>query len=245
MFYTCVCRSGVHITEDVRNTSWSSLELITPPVHGAYYAMRLMLDGGECITREFILDKPIVSSFGLPDTVYSASSSWDGNSLPYNARFGAYTVSCAWLAHINDGQPWLAITLPTEDYIISGVIIKKRFTNPAQYVKRVTISTSVDGVAWQDVIVDEVYDDIVSGVRFSVVFTTRYWKIFVKAFGTTTAAMKCDLSGVKLWFSLRTIFVKLIDRMRWSEWSGENIYRKSISFSMMCDMTWHVEQYTK
>ena len=97
MFYTCVCRSGVHITEDVRNTSWSSLEEITPPVHGAYYAMRLMIDGGECITREFILAKPIVSGFGLPDTVYSASFSWDGTSLPNNARLGAYLVRCAWL----------------------------------------------------------------------------------------------------------------------------------------------------
>ena len=123
LFYTCVCRSGVQITDEVRNTTLSAWEEITPPVQGAYYAIRLRIDGGECITREFILDKPIVSGFDLPDTVYTASSIYNHQSSFRDARFDDYFDNCAWIARISENQPWLAITLPTADYVISGAFI--------------------------------------------------------------------------------------------------------------------------
>ena len=198
LFYTCVCRSGVQITDQVRNTSLSAWEEITPPVQGAYYAICLMIVGGECITREFILYKPIVSGFDLPDSVYTASSTYNNVIFERDARFGDYFVICAWVAQSSENQPWLAITLPTSDYSISGAVFKKRCTALDQFTKRVTISTSEDGVVWQDVIADEdlVYgSDILAGVWFSVEYITRYWKFTVKEFGDAAAAMKCDLIG--------------------------------------------------
>ena len=98
-------------------------------------------------------------------------------------------------------EPWVALTLPTANYVMSGVLIKKRCTILEHFVKRVAISTSVDGVAWQDVIADEdlVYgSEILAGVWFSVGYTTRYWKIIAKTFAPPHASMKCDLIGKAL-----------------------------------------------
>ena len=201
LFYSCVCRSGVQYPENVTTILWSSWEEITPPVEGVYYAIRLMIDGGECITREFILNKPIISGFGLPDSVFTASSNYNAINFPHQARFGAYFVTCGWNAHPSDTEPWLAITLPAANYAISGVLIKKRCTIPEHFVKRVTISTSVDDVTWQDVIADEdlAYgSDILAGVWFSAGYTARYWKIIAKVFAPPHASMKCDLIGKAL-----------------------------------------------
>ena len=124
LFYKCVCRSGVQITDEVRNTSLSAWGEITPPVQGAYYAIRLMIHRGDYITREFILDTPIVSGFDLPDSVYTASSTYINAIIIFerDARFDDYFITYAWLVHATENQPWLTITLPKADYIISGAV---------------------------------------------------------------------------------------------------------------------------
>ena len=204
IYMDCVCHSVVQFTENIRETHWENWQKLDPPVHGAYYRRRLMMET-ECIGQEFgkiFLDQ-IVATHNLPDSVYTASSILRADHAAKRARMDNYfTDCCCWAAGTADViNTWLAITLPTE-YLIKGIIFKKR-CNPGythQYVTMVSVTTSNDDVTYQDVVAREDlsagYDaDITAYIVFTQVYTTRFWLIHVNAFNSAIA-MKCDLLGI-------------------------------------------------
>ena len=201
---SCVCHSSVQITGDIRETQWDIWEQLDPPVNGARYRRRLMMDT-ECIAQEFaLLLQPIVATYKLPDSVYTASSAQLTGHEAYRARIDNYfSLCCGWAANSVDlTMPWLAITLPTE-YLIKGMIIKKRCDPPysIQYVTKVTLSTSHDDVTYQDVVVTEDlsagYDaDLTTYIMFTQAYTTRFWLIHVNAYNSHPT-MKWDLLGIE------------------------------------------------
>ena len=111
----CVCHSFVPMT-DVRDTYWSDYEALSPPVDGAFYTSRLMMDGGECITRELIKIGPVVAGYNLPDGVYTASSVYSNQYKSYRAKITDYLEggACGWVAHGTDTDPWLGVNLPDD-----------------------------------------------------------------------------------------------------------------------------------
>ena len=201
----CVCHSGVPTTDNIRETHWENWQNLDPPVNGAHYTRRLIM-GTECIGQEFdkTFLRPIVKTHSLPDSVYTASSYYNFGSVPYRARIdNSYTdYMCAWAPSSaeKNNNPWLAITLPTE-YLVRGMMIKTRCDLPYifQYVTMVTVSTSHDGVTYQDVVVREDLsagydDDLTAYIMFTQVYTTRFWLIHVNDYNDYPA-MKCDLLG--------------------------------------------------
>ena len=74
--FSCVCRSAVLIwnAAEVRDTYWSDLKVLEPPVDGVFHTSHLMMIGGECIAQEFIKMGPVVQGYNLPASVYTASS---------------------------------------------------------------------------------------------------------------------------------------------------------------------------
>ena len=201
----CVCHSGVPTTVNIRETHWGNWQKLDPPVNGAHYRRRLMMET-ECIGQEFlkISLEPIVATHSLPDSVYTASSSFHLHSQPYRARIDNYfTKFCAWGASPHESNnPWLAITLPTE-YLVKGMLIKKRCDPPYtfQYVTMVTVSTSHDDITYQDVVVrgdlSAGFDaNITAYMVFTQVYNTQFWLIHVNAY-VSHAMMKCDLLGIE------------------------------------------------
>ena len=201
----CVCHSSVQFTGDIRETDWEKWKKLEPPVNGAHYRRRLVMDS-ECIGQEFIKlpIKPIVARHSLPDSVYTASSYYQNDAAkgPYRARIDKYFNSCCgWAAgNADTTNPWLAITLPT-GYSVRGMKIKKRCDAPytSHYITMVTVSTSDDDVTYQDVVVREDlsagYDaDLTAYIVFTQDYTTRFWVIHVNAYNSYPA-MKCDLFG--------------------------------------------------
>ena len=202
----CVCHSGVLVTDDIRETHWGNWQKLDPPVYGAHYRRRLMMDT-ECIGQEFvkIFLNLIVKTRNLPDSVYTASSFYQVNHEAKRARVDNYfTACCGWAAGTSDViNTWLAITLSTE-YQIKGIMIKKRCDPPYtdQWVTMVTVTTSHDDITYQDVVVREDlsagYDaDITAYIVFTQVYTTRFWLIHVNAYNNALV-MKCDLLGINL-----------------------------------------------
>ena len=154
--------------------------------HGAYYRRHLMMDT-ECIGQEFailpvgLLLKPIVATYNLPDSIFTASSFYAASHEQFRARIDNYNVyACAWIPLTSDPNLWLAIKLPTV-YLIKGMLIKKRCDGlyTYQYVTMVTVSTSNDDVSYQDVVSDE---DLSNGndaddtayITFAQIHSTRF-----------------------------------------------------------------------
>ena len=209
MYMNCVCHSGVPSTDNIRETHWENWQKLDPPVNGAHYRRRLMM-GTECIRQEFVKISlnPIVATHSLPDSVYTASSSYTDMFAEYRARIDAYFESgCGWAPNLDDiTNPWLAITLPTE-YLIKGIMIQKRCDAAYKnhYVTMVTVTTSHDRVTYQRVVAREDlsagYDDVSTAyIVFTQVYTTRFWLIHVDAYNniglTPHPVMKCDLLGI-------------------------------------------------
>ena len=197
----CMCHSFVHIPGDVRATYWSDLEALSPPVDGAFYTRRLMMEGGECIAQEFVKMGAVVKAYDLPDSVYTASSSYSSNVLPYKARLDAYIItglkSCAWVYASGDTDKWLGITLPKK-YFIKGCVISRKCYE--KHVTMVTVTTSGDDATWRDVTVEEDlsarYDsDDAAYIWFSTIYTSRYWKIFMLSESHNNPRVKADLIG--------------------------------------------------
>ena len=205
IYMNCVCHSVVQVTENIRETHFENWQKLDPPVNGAYYRRRLMMDT-ECIGQELvkIFLNPIVKAHSLLDSVYTSSSFYENGHEAHRARIDNYlTACCGWASGPGDlSNPWLAITLPTE-YLIKGMMIKKRCDPPKtdQYVTKVTVTTSHDDVTYQDVVAREDlsagYDaDITAYIVFTQVYTTRFWLIQVNAYNVYPA-MKCDLLCIK------------------------------------------------
>ena len=201
----CVCHLGVPTTDNIRESDWENWQHLDPPVNGSHYRRRLMMDT-ECIGQEIIKIslEPIVAIHSLPDSIYTASSYYNNDSVPYRARIDNYfNYICGWVPSSSDfTNPWLAITLPTE-YLIKGMVIKKRCDYPYafQHVTMVTVTTSHDDVTYQDVVVREDvaagYDaDVTAYIMFTQVYTTRFWLIHVNAY-YDTPTMQCDLLGIE------------------------------------------------
>ena len=206
IYMDCVCHSVVQVTDNIRETHWENWQKLDPPVKGAHYRRRLMMDT-ECIGQEFVKVSvyPIVKAHNLPDSVYTASTFLGSKFAVHRARIDNYfTSGCGWAPARTDlTNPWLAITLPTE-YLIKGIMIRKRCDAPYtyQYVTMVTVTTSHDDVTYQDVVVREDlsagYDaNITAYIVFAQVYTTRFWLIRVNAYNnnceTPYPVMKCDL----------------------------------------------------
>ena len=66
IYMDCVCHSVVQVTDNIRETHWENWQKLDPPVKGAYYRRRLMMDT-ECIGQEFvkICLNPIVKAHSL------------------------------------------------------------------------------------------------------------------------------------------------------------------------------------
>ena len=140
----------------------------------------------------------------LPDSVFTASSYWRNNRhTPERARIDNYfTGACAWAARykVFDFGPWLKITLPGQ-YEVINVYIRQR-CDSVQYPTIVNVTTSVNDVYWQDVVIEEYiatryssYDKQGSvSVWFPRSYTTRYWKIYIVEY-VGHPSMKCDLIG--------------------------------------------------
>ena len=69
--------------------------------------------------------RPVVSGYGLPDSVFSASTLFGGYT-PQLARIDNYFYEneewkCSWIPHADDTDPWLGITLP-HDFSIYGYL---------------------------------------------------------------------------------------------------------------------------
>ena len=201
--FACVCSSAPDILNaaDVRDTTWSDLKAVSPPVDGVFYTRHLMIVGGECITQEFIKMGPVIQGYNLPDSVYTASSINVASSNvydPYRARLDTiYTSGCGWVAGVDDAGEWLGITLP-DQYIIRGCVLVK--CSDSKYLTMVTVSTSDDDIIWRDVAVGKDistrYDsDDAAYIWFSTRFTSRYWKIFTLSGSLVSPRVKADLIG--------------------------------------------------
>ena len=164
----------------VSDTLWSDFEAVTPPVDSVTYSRRLMMDGEECIAQEFLMIKPVVAGYSLPDGVFTSSSVYSASWLPHLARIDDYLISplCAWLRHIDDTEPWLGITLPG-NYIINmikGCVILRDCN--ARAVTMATVTTCSDDVTWKDVAVGEDLstrygDGVAAYIWFSKSYYTR------------------------------------------------------------------------
>ena len=204
---SCVCRSIVNIwnAPDVRNTSWSNWEIVAEPESWAYQVRRLMMEGGDCIAREFIKIRPVISGYNLPDSVYTASSSYSADFAPYKANMNSYlTGSCAWVPQSQDTIRWLGITLPG-GYITKGAVVSRKCSFGMEYPTVVNVTTSHDDVTWVSVVegVDlmTLYGDTHDAyIWFATTYTTRFWKIYMVEFDGQyqgrNARMKADLIGV-------------------------------------------------
>ena len=198
---SCVCHSAVHIPDDVRATYWSGLEELSPPVGGAFYTRRLMMEGGECITQEIIKMEPVVARYDLPDSVYTASTSRNSQLLPYRAHIDDYLTgsACGWVPRADDIEKWLGITLPKQ-YAIKGCVITRCGGNPHATI--VTVTTSDDDLIWRNVTVGEnisvMYNsDDAAFIWFSTSYTSRYWKILIVSQTSGDPRVKADLIGVR------------------------------------------------
>ena len=201
----CVCHSAMVLlnTDNAapRETNWENWQ-----AHGANFRRRLMMDT-ECIGQEFAILpvplKPIVATYDLPDSIFTASSGMGADHEEFRARIDNYNYyACGWIAPASDANPWLAIKLPTV-FLIKGMLFKKRCDEPftTQYVTMVTVATSAEDVTYQDVVTNEDlsngYDaDDTAYITFAQVHFTRFWIIHVIAWNHF-AAIKCDLLGIQ------------------------------------------------
>ena len=201
----CVCHSSVHVTADVRATYWSDVEELSVPVNGAPYTRRLMMEGEECIAQEYIKAGPplpigpIITDYTLPDSIFTASSSYDGNYVPYKARLDNYFAApyCGWISG-GDSEKWLGITLP-DTYMVTGLVVERK-CHTGEYLTVTTVTTSSDGVTWQDVLRNEafsgLYDaDYLAYIWFAQSYISRHWRIYRIGATSTNPRIKVDLMG--------------------------------------------------
>ena len=189
---------------------WSGWQNLTKRFRRLIYHRQLLINNGtDYVAEEYSRISTgvqyIVANSSLPDSVFTASSYWgNGNGQsPKRARIDNYfTGACAWAARykIFDFGPWLKITLPGQ-YEVIGVYIRQRY-DIVQYPTVVNVTTSVDDVLWQDVVIGEDianrYSDYYTQGSVSLWFprsyATRYWNIYILKY-VSHPSMKCDLIG--------------------------------------------------
>ena len=201
--FSCVCHSAVHVwnVADVRVPYWSNWEPLDHAIDGAYFARRLMVEGGGCITQEFIKMRLIVYDYNLPNSVYTASSSYSSYFSAERARVNTPSSHCAWVALYEDTEKWLGITLPG-DYITGGALVSKKCSPLLEHPGVVTVTTSYDDITWLNVSdrvdVTSLYDDDHNAyIWFATRYTSRFWRIQIIEIAGTGAnpRMVSDLIG--------------------------------------------------
>ena len=207
LHYQCYCRMSEDTAPLVSDYYWSGWQNLTKRFRRFIYYRQLLINNGtDYVAEEYSRISTgvqyIVANNSLPDSVFTASSYYSNSHVPKRARIDNYfTYSCAWAANSgSDSARYLQISLPGQ-YEVIGIYIRQR-CDYAQYPTVVNVTTSVDDVLWQDVLIEE---DIATryssydlqgsvSVWFPRSYTTRYWKIYiVKHRGHPS--MKCDLIG--------------------------------------------------
>ena len=199
--WTCVCHSPA--TGDARATYWSGWEALVPPVGDAHFTRRLVMEGGECITREYSLVwRAVVAGYNLPDSVFFASDKQAASYPAYKARVDDFwdDSGCAWVPPRNT-IPYLLITLTTP-YKIIGIYFNRGCSS--LYPAVVSITTSDDENTWEDIAVQvnlvPLYVDESAFVWFTPqVYTTRYWIITIYSGNGDYPRFKCDLITNPVW----------------------------------------------
>ena len=214
LHFQCFCHIDEKVTTIVSDYYWSVWKRLSGHFREFLYRRELVIDdSADFAAEEYSVHPPTfqyaVSDNSLPDNVYSASSFHNNHEsfAARRARLDNYMdYGCCWAAGSNaDIRPWLKISLPG-DYEVVGIYIRQR-CDYLQYPTIVDVTTSVDDVSWQDVVVGE---DIAARyssydtqgfvtVWFSRSYTTRYWKIYIVQF-IDYPAMKSDLIGYKNWY---------------------------------------------
>ena len=104
---------------------------------------------------------------------------------------------CAWMAHGDDGVPWVKFDL-LQTYIVAGVLIRQKcdLNSGHQYVTIFDISCSNDDVTWVyiDTNIHPLYRDTYYTWWFSKEITARFWKVEILDF-VKRAAMQADIIG--------------------------------------------------
>ena len=209
LHYRCFCNMPGNFNPVISDYYWSGWQKLSKPFREFIFQRKLMINNGadyvaEEYSRVSMDVQYVVADNSLPDDVFTASSYWDNHYLHImkRARIDNYfDHACAWVGDFKiDSILWLKITLPDE-YEVTGVYIKQR-CDMEQYPTKVDVTTSVDDVLWQDVVIGE---DIATryssydmqgfvSVWFSRSYTARYWKIYIVEF-FSASSMKCDLIG--------------------------------------------------
>ena len=202
--YQCICHSKKRSESIVPVTEWTAWMTSTSPYQSFISERSLIVPSLDwTVFKEFSVYRPevyIISNDQLsPLSVYSASSYHNDAFKAYKASIDYidYSGVCSWGAE-NMHVSWLQMSLPAE-YEVIGAYIKQRCDFP-QYVTRVKISRSANGVSWQTVIESEdltydSYDQQGScSVLFPQTYTDRFWRIHVLAY-ERHPSMKADLIG--------------------------------------------------
>ena len=224
LHYQCFCHKPEVAIPAVSDYYWSGWQNLTKRFRRFIYHRQLLINNrtdyvAEEYSRISTGVQYIVANNSLPDSVFTASSYWANNTAhsPKRARIDNYfTSACAWAAAYKkyDFAPWLKITLPGEFEVI-GVYIRQR-CDIVQYPTVIDVTTSVDDVLWQDVVIEEDiatrytdYDTQGSvSLWFPRSYTTRYWKIYIIEYNRHPS-MKCDLIGYAISNTIFTLWVKL------------------------------------
>ena len=211
--YLCFCHSICLDTQQSPDTAWTLWSDLDSPYEGFPTWRKLTLTADDSLNpivaeysnkvyeKEY---KKIVSAYGLPGSVFSASSIYGSGHEAYRADIDFTGRACSWAANHRLSNHWLQITLPTK-YVIVGVFIKQRCDSPHhhQVPTRIRVARSEDGVVWVDVLENvpcSIYSADGKGSAtfwFSREYRDRYWRVYILAY-SVHPSMKCDLVGYSL-----------------------------------------------
>ena len=208
LHYQCYCHSDEEDVPVPGVSYWTRWQKMSRNFRGFIYRRELLIDNEpDHIAEEYSIVSVkleyIVSNNTLTDSVFTASSVYSTIYAPERARLDNYfNIPCCWSSAPKAPGEWVKISLP-EEFEVIGVFIKQRCDErKIQYPTVIDVTTSVDDVSWQDVVIGEdiatrysSYDKQgVVSVLFPRSYTTRYWKIEIVEF-ITHPSMKCDLIG--------------------------------------------------
>ena len=200
----CLCHSPCdQCTFTTNKASWSPWQTLTGHKTGFGFTRRLYMDSSsECLVEEydsqFVVN--IISEYQLPDSIFSASSTYPSTPsvphAPYRARIDNYFTSpSSWVSGSTGTSGWLQIQLQ-QSYSVGGMLIRKRSDLFVQYPTAVTVKTAKGDLQWQNVILNQnlQYKDDDAILWFPMLYTTPVWRVYINAYHSYPS-MKCDLRG--------------------------------------------------
>ena len=210
--YMCLCHSaGDQYTFTTNKPPWSPWQTLTGHKKGFGFTRRLYMDSSsECLVEEYDsqIVVNIISEYQLPDSIFSASSTYSSTPsvphAPYRARIDNYfTRPSSWVSGSTGTSEWLQIQLQ-QSYSVGGMLIRKRRDLYVQYPTSVTVKTAKGDLQWQNVILNQnlQYKDDDAILWFPMLYTTPVWRVYINAYHGYPS-MKCDLRGFQNnWVSL-------------------------------------------